>query len=303
MKVIKPHEINVLSTTVPENDAPAWATGTTYTERDKVLYEHRVYQSLKNANTGKKPSDNMVGAEAWWADTGASNAWRMFDEALSTQTTVTGEGVQTITFSLKLNDASGFALLNLTGVHVAASITEEGETAPYWSREYELLSPVPDWWEWLFEDQSFARDRVATDIPPAKRCTLTVTVTGATTVGIGHFTHGKQREVGASLYGFSASLRSYSKKETDDFGNTRLVRRRSAKRHTGELYAHPRNADTVFDLLTELENIPALWIGDNRDSENGGHQSLTAYGWVEDFNEVFAGPNEVQISITIQGLA
>lgn len=303
MKVIKPHTLDLVSTSVPEDDAPVWETGTTYAKDAKVLYEHRVYMSLKASNIGKQPDIHNVGIEAWWADTGAANAWKMFDEALSTQTIVTGEGQQTIIFSVAFNDASGFALLNLSAVSVRASVTIDGETSPSWQAEYDLLNPVDDWWEWFFEDQAFADDLAITNIPPSKKCVLKLEVVGVSTTGIGHFTHGRQRDVGASLYGFSASLRSYSRKETDEFGNTKLVPRRSAKRHSGELFVEPRKSDAVFSLLSKMENVPSLWIGDNRDFEEGGHQALTVYGWVEDYTEVFRGPNEVQISITIQGLA
>lgn len=303
MKVIKPNELTLLSTSVPENDAPAWSASSTYSKGTTILYMHRLYKSLKDGNNGKKPTEHVDGTESWWQDTGASNAWKMFDEALSSQTTVTGDGEKKITFSVKFNDASGFALLNITGVHAIATVTEEGDTEPYWSKEYNLLNPVSDWWEWFFEDQAFEHDLTASGIPPTKRCVLKIVFTGSHLAGIGHFTHGKEREVGATLYGVSASLKSYSKKETDEFGNTRLVRRRNAKRTSGELYTHPRNADAVYGLLAELENVPALWIGDNRDTEKGGHQALTVFGWIEEFHEAFNGPNDTRISITIQGLA
>ena len=43
MKLIEPQAIRLLSSTVPENDAPAWSAGTAYEIGDSVIHEHRVY--------------------------------------------------------------------------------------------------------------------------------------------------------------------------------------------------------------------------------------------------------------------
>ena len=43
MKLIEPQAIQLLSSTVPENDAPAWSAGTAYEIGDSVIHEHRVY--------------------------------------------------------------------------------------------------------------------------------------------------------------------------------------------------------------------------------------------------------------------
>ena len=45
MKLIEPQAIRLLSSTVPENDAPAWSAGTAYQIGDSVIHEHKVYTS------------------------------------------------------------------------------------------------------------------------------------------------------------------------------------------------------------------------------------------------------------------
>ena len=39
MKLIEPQAIRLLSSTVPENDAPAWNAGTAYEIGDSVIHE------------------------------------------------------------------------------------------------------------------------------------------------------------------------------------------------------------------------------------------------------------------------
>lgn len=302
MKLIVPNEHKLMQSSVVENDAPVWSASTTYAAEAKVVLEHRVYQSLKASNTNHKPTETLTGTEAWWRDLGATNQWRMFDEAVTSQTLVTGEGEQTLTVKVRFDRATGFALLNVSASHVVVSITEEGEEKPYWERSFEMIKSVGAWWRWFFDPIEYVKDIVALDIPTMYRGEMTVVLKGVKTVGVGLLVVGKQRQVGATLYGIRASMKSYSRKDTDDFGNTKLVKRRNAKRHSGELYLHPNDYDSVYTLLTEMDSVPAVWIGDNRDSKGGGLQSLTVYGWLEDFGAVVVGPNEVQIDVTIQGL-
>ena len=57
--------------------------------------------------------------------------------------------------------------------------------------------------------------------------------------------------------------------------------------------------DYVCQTLESMRGTPCVWIGDNSDD---GHQCLTIFGWLEDFRMVCEGPNEIQMSLEIQGL-
>ena len=59
MKLIEPQAIRLLSSTVPENDAPAWSAGTAYQIGDSVIHEHRVYKAV-TASTGKQPDQHSA---------------------------------------------------------------------------------------------------------------------------------------------------------------------------------------------------------------------------------------------------
>ena len=65
MKLIEPQAIRLLSSTVPENDAPAWSAGTAYEIGDSVIHEHRVYKAV-TASTGKQPDQHCEGTDAFW---------------------------------------------------------------------------------------------------------------------------------------------------------------------------------------------------------------------------------------------
>ena len=57
MKLIEPQAIRLLSSTVPENDAPAWNAGTAYEIGDSVIHEHKVYKAVADS-TGKQPDQH-----------------------------------------------------------------------------------------------------------------------------------------------------------------------------------------------------------------------------------------------------
>lgn len=63
MKLIEPQSIRLLSSSIPENDAPAWGAGTVYQIGDSVIHEHRVYKAV-TASTGKQPDQHCEGTDA-----------------------------------------------------------------------------------------------------------------------------------------------------------------------------------------------------------------------------------------------
>ena len=110
---------------------------------------------------------------------------------------------------------------------------------------------------------------------------------------------GAARHLGATLYDAEVGMTDYSRKDVDDFGVATLVRRSFASTTSLPLYLHPDRMDFVARVLQSIRATPCVWIGDNQDD---GHQSLTVYGWLEDWRMVCAGPNETQLSLEIQGL-
>ena len=102
MKLIEPQAIRLLSSTVPENDAPAWGAGTAYEIGDSVIHEHKVYKAV-TASTGKQPDQHSEGTDAAWRLMGPTNRYAMLDQYVSTQT-VAAEGIMTfaVTFNLSL---------------------------------------------------------------------------------------------------------------------------------------------------------------------------------------------------------
>ena len=58
----------------------------------------------------------------------------------------------------------------------------------------------------------------------------------------------------------------------------------------------------VQRLLDSIDATPTLFIGDNRDSLNGGHQSLTLYGLMKTYDMGYDEPNRNNLAVTIYGM-
>lgn len=65
-------------------EPPAWLVGTTYAADDTVYVAstHRIYTSVQGSNLGNDPTTDDG---TWWIETAPTNAWAMFDNTVSTQ--------------------------------------------------------------------------------------------------------------------------------------------------------------------------------------------------------------------------
>ena len=58
-----------------------------------------------------------------------------------------------------------------------------------------------------------------------------------------------------------------SRKDTDEFGNTRLVKRANAARAPGMPASCTRPGhDSVREILARMHGLPALWLGDDNEA-------------------------------------
>ena len=326
MKLIMPNKLELLSCSISESDAvdgALWSASTTYSAGQKVRYNHVIYESLLDGNRNNKPDGEWSGLDAKWKKVDATLPWKMLDDFVETQT-VAPEN-ETLQFCVPFKNGDAFALLNTQGIVAKVKITDldaDGSIKDISAhslyeynyeelqgneillkKDYILLADI--FHHSLYEYNYFPFRNIeniaATGIASPANGTLCVEIESCEghSAAVGHVIVGRAYELGLTKYGAEIGFTDYSRKETDEFGVTRLVRRSYAKRISPELYLHPNQKDYVVSLLHEARGLPCLWIGDNIDN---GYQSLTTYGWLEDFRLVCEGPNEDVLSLEIQGL-
>lgn len=307
MKLIIPNTIkDFLSCSVSESDSEdgaVWSSGTTYAKDARVRHEHVSYTSLADSNKGNDPGKTYSGDEAKWKRLEATGPYKMLDEFVETQTK--GPKGGTLSFCVPYDRADAFALLNIQGFSAHVTIYDLDENNEIiFDEELNLIRDIfhLSLYEYNYTPISAVTRIVRTDLPLVINGKLCVELdAGAEEIepAVGHVVVGRQHELGWTEYGAEVGFTDYSKKLVDDFGVTRFVRRSSSNRTSLPIYLHPDSMDYVAETLNSVRSMPCLWVGDNDDF---GKQCLTVYGWMEDFRQVYNGPNEINLSLEIQGL-
>lgn len=290
-RVIRPMPItpaNIVSTNVPENDHPQWVVGTAYTKDTWVMDEHHIYQALRD-NTGKKPKDSPND----WIDGGATNLYRMFDAKVGTQTVQDG-GIEAV---INIDDfADSVTLLNLRANAIRVTGTDSVEGQVY-EREVETLDAgAADWWEYFFEPITRISDVVLDDLPPYAGIDIKVEV--IMPVGeearIGALGIGSKFDIGCARWGSSVSIRDFSIKEQDEWGNTFVQERDYSKRPEFDLIIDTDRVDVVLAELAKLRAVPAVYIAHSK------FTSTIAQGFYRELMIVLSGPTVSEATLTIE---
>lgn len=327
MKIVIPNKLDLLACSVSETDSvdgAVWNAATTYSKGVKVRYNHVKYESIEDNNKGNQPDKTWSGIEARWKKVEATLPWMMLDDFVETQTK--GPVGQKLTFTVPFVHADCFAMLNLNGITARITLIDqdadpsilhdisdfslyEYNYSPLVTsdilhdREYSLMEDI--FHHSLFEYNYFPiqkrSDLVVTGLPSPARGLLKVEIETLDTesAAVGHIIVGRAQNPGWTEYGAEIGLTDYSRKIVDEFGVTTLVRRSFASHGSFPVYLHPNQMDYVARMLQSVRGTPCLWLGDN---DEPGHQCLNIYGWMEDFRMVCEGPNNIDLSIEVQGL-
>lgn len=296
MKLIKPVEFqtgHLISSNATETYA-AWISGTTYAKDAFVDYGTHIYQSLVNSNLNNQPDISPT----FWQLVGPDNTHAMFDNQVSTQTSVSSPLNVTIAPGVATNSLAFLNLENATSLVV--NITDGPSGPNIYSKTIGLDdTPMIDWYMYFFEPYDLKTDVVLTDIPPYISSRITMNLLGSGTLKIGNFVYGNVYEIGGTQYGVTSGIRDFSVKQTDDFGNTTFVQRAYSKRMEAEVFIQNNQLNVITRLLTSIRAIPCVWIGSD-DSQYAN--TLVQFGFYKDFNITINYPSYSLCSLQIEGL-
>jgi hypothetical protein len=273
-----------------------------YAKGDRVQVDARLYQSLQDGNTGKDPV--LAVNELWWVDAGPTNRWAMFDNEINTQTVVTAlPGAPTeIHVVLAPGMCNSLALLELSGAEVEVSVTDgEYPGAPLQYQQVIALDNtiIEDWYQYFFEPFTGLSEVTLTDLPPFGSARITVIVRGAGRVAIGNVIAGTTHTLGQLQWGARVGINDYSKKSTNDFGATTLVRRAYSKRAEVRLMIDTDNLERVHRLLSDLRSTVCLWIGSVQDARMS---PLNILGFYKEFSIDITLFNRNYCTLSLEGM-
>lgn len=284
-------------TNVPENDHAAWSGATTYAAGDRVILisTHRVYESLQVSNLNKNP----VTESLWWIEVGPTNRWALFDTSVSTQTAQADYIKYTLAPGRAINS---LAVLNITeGTEIVITMASPATGSPgiVYTRTVDLTSlPLTsDWWAFFYGQRVAPSQSILLDLPSYTDCVITIEISGSSNLAVGVLLVGQQQNFGIGIsYGVRVGIQDYSRKETNEFGDTILVQRAFAKRANFDLMIKKAEVDSLQSTLSSIRAQPVLWVGSNE------YESTTLFGFYKNFDILISYPEHSDCSLEIEGL-
>ena len=281
------------SSNIPEDEYPAWVSGTSYTALDKVIYQHKIYERVVTGS-GTTPPDLD---QANWLDDGYTNRYRMFDNTLSSVSSRIG-GIE---FTLTPNQiTNGIALLNVNASTVRVVMNDPVEGVVYDNtKELRSSSNVNDYFSYFFAPllSENLETAIFLDLPSKPTATITVYVSsGAGLAEVGEVVYGVQSVVGRTNYGTAIGITSYSRKDTDEFGKVTVVKRKNSKYADYDIDIDNNNLASVQRLFSEIDSVPCVFIG------NPDMEELVVYGFYKEFKATISFPTVSKCTLRVEGL-
>ena len=282
------------SSNIPEDEYPAWVSGTSYTALDKVIYEHKIYERIVTGAGTTTPDLD----QANWLDSGYTNRYRMFDNIISSVSSRTG-GIE---FTLTPNQViNGIALLNVNASTVRVVMNDPIEGVVYdRTKELRSSSNVIDYYSYFFAPLINLGDldtAIFLDLPNKPTATITVYVSsGVGLVEVGEVVYGVQSIVGRTNYGTAIGITSYSRKDTDEFGKVTVVKRKNSKYADYDIDIDNTNLAFVQRLFQDIDSVPCVFIG------NPEMEELIVYGFYKDFKATISFPTVSKCTLRVEGL-
>jgi hypothetical protein len=286
-----------------EDAAPLWNVGNTYTTGQRVYMAstHRVYESVKDGNTGKVPSVlanqfNAAGVATWWTDVGPTNLYAMFDGLISTPTTAASP----LEVVLSPGQFNGFALFGIDADSYKVQVLDgPGGEVVY----NEPLTPLEgsqptDYYDYFFSRFKPLTQVVRTGIEPYGTAQIKLTLyNNAGPVKLGMFALGDMRPTGIPQRDASVEPQDFSVIKQDAFGNTTTKKRANATGMTINTKMDKEDASAVLTSLKDVLGVPVVVIG----SEAAQYEWMTVFGLVS----ARMSPAEypfVTLNMTVRGL-
>lgn len=242
----------LVSSTVPEADAPLWAAGTTYAVGDvvRLAATHSVYENTSAGNVGKSPDayPNL------WVRMRATNRWRCLDRNNSARTEQASNINYVFAPGLVVQQASLMGLVNCNSARVRLVDPTYGTV--YDQTRYPGPLPVlADPWEWAFGEWMNGKTLASfADMPSYQNAQLLVDLVGGPQLAIGHLMFGQPRSIGIGVeYGVRLGRAMYSKVEANKYGDLELLKRPTARKPSFEVLLNRTDLDAVMDYLDTLD--------------------------------------------------
>jgi len=286
---------------------PDFVLATTYNFNDIVTYENYHYKSVTDGNLGNIPTDNP----SLWLKWSVSNPHACIDLKSGTSTicdatTKTG-GASPYDLILEFDTSryDTIALGDVRGTDIIIEVFQSSDlVTPVQTitEKIETRYTVDSWFNYFYSPlipdlTEFERNFFYRIQPVVGKVKVTVTEGYGSYSSIGFLNSGKTEYVADTLFSVGMGIEDYSKKETDEFGDTSLTRRISRDTMDIEIQFESGRINHVKRLIKRKLGKVVLFIVD--ESADSGYENLLLQGYVENYTTVLSNPVQTQASISI----
>jgi len=307
MYVITPIDLEAIGatvTTTATESYPAWASGGTYAAEDVRYYDaigtHRLWMCVLAVSGSTTPPPNDP---QHWQDIGPNNKWAMFDLSSSTTTQRLPDFSVTITIPDQSSAVPGenyttlgLGLFGLVAGNVTVTVFEADGTTVKTTNSYGVLR---------YSDKN-PGNIVQTGIALNGFASTKILIffngsygPGSITAQCASLVIGPVQDIGTAQYSPTLGIVSYSKKDTDTFGTTTLIKRASSKRVSVSTLIKNTDMETIYNTLAALDGVGAAWVV----SDVAVLKPLNVFGFTRDFSVVVEYANDSLCNLEIEGLA
>lgn len=283
-----------ITSNITPDEHPEYDSATIYAKEQRVIFGHDVYECLKDNTAGVNPETGVTNEVPEWLYVGSNNYWAMFDSVVGSQSS--NETIIDVTLTPGLVNA--IALLELDATEVRITMIDEDDGVVFHHSE-SLISNVGinNWYEYYFAPIERKREFTAVNLPPYSKASLRVEIINSGNVAkCGSLIVGKQHIIGELLQDGSLGIADYSRKVTDDFGNTSVIPRASSKIADIQVVSQASDFDQNYHLMNGLRSTPVVWICGSY------YKALTIYGYFRDYYQVISSPPKYHSTLEIEGL-
>ena len=295
-KVITPD--NLVSTNLAFSDYEPWSPTKDYAKGDRIASHTTlsVYESLTSENTGNDP---LSSGSTDWVRVGPVNQFAAFDASTSTATVSADDINYVINPGQSINCVS---FLDFSGVSQITVTLRSGQsdTDPVVYQKvintgsYSISS---SWWGFFFGQRFDQRQAVLLDLPNYPDCRLEIEIKGSGNIAIGTIVIGQNEPFGKGVeLGARVGIQDYSRKETNEFGDTVLVKRAFAKRANFDLMIGKGEVDALQNFLAMIRAEPVLWVGTTE------YEATVLFGFYRTFEILISYPTYSMCELQIEGL-
>lgn len=292
MTIIEPKTFEVISCDAPDENFPLWQKNAEYKTGDMVIYDGRIYKAIGDFTSSFIPEVDINN----FVDFGAVNKMAFSDSLVSSQTKkeISDDSGEFLEIQLNFYDyVDTFAFININ----AQKIQVEGFDEDFicYSRP-----KVDSWWDYFYQDVELKNNKI---IKLNKKIVGAVTfrvypVAGLSAVGM--LLGGTDFYVGEVLGNAQVGAISYTKKITDEWGNTFIRQGKTAKKNSYEVVTDTHRTDLITMALNRsLERGVCVFVGDSRDS---GYDALTVVGILTEFDLAISTLDKSELTIGIEGV-